>query len=109
MTRFVALVIALLCLASPIPTDAQAPGLPPRDSNPRPHTGTSRIRGRVVAAQTGQPLGRAQVAVAGPAGQGRATTDAAGRYELAGLLAGTYFVNVQRPGYVGLQYGQRRP
>jgi hypothetical protein len=61
MTRFAALLIALFCLAFPLVTDAQAPGLPPRDSNPRPQTGTGTIRGRVVAMQTGQGLRRAQV------------------------------------------------
>src|SRR5687767_11295817 len=108
MTRLVVLVVAFLCLTSPISTEAQAPGLPPRDANVRPQTGTARIRGRVVAMQTGQALRRAQVMLGGPIGR-RAVTDAAGRFEFAGLPAGSFFVNVQKPGYVSLQYGQRRP
>jgi hypothetical protein len=84
--------------------------MPARDT-PAPSTGTARIRGRVVAADTGLPLRRAQVRVA--AADIRlmrmATTDAEGRYEFAGLPAGRYSMFVARNGYVTLQFGQQRP
>lgn len=84
--------------------------MPPRD-NTAPQTGTARIRGRVVAADTGNPLRRAQVRVtAGDIRVNRsATTDAEGRYELNDLPAGRYSMVVARNGYVTLQFGQQRP
>src|SRR5204863_6350750 len=38
-----------------------------------------------------------------------ASTDAAGRYEVAELPAGQYTVSVGRSGYLTLRYGQHRP
>jgi hypothetical protein len=38
-----------------------------------------------------------------------ANTDAEGRYGFANLPAGRYSLNVTKGGYVGLQFGQRRP
>jgi hypothetical protein len=91
----------------PGPPRAQVPA---RDT-PAPPTGTARIRGRVVAADTGLPLRRAQIRV--NAGDIRvmrmATTDAEGRYEIAGLPAGRYAIFVARNGFVTLQFGQQRP
>src|SRR5262245_28961566 len=60
-----------------VPTQA-----PPRDQTQQ-KTGTSRIRGRVIAADTGAPLRRAAVRVSSPdLREGRSTmTDADGRFE----------------------------
>jgi len=84
--------------------------LPPRD-NSAVATGTARVRGQVVAADTGTPLRRATVRVS--SGELRinrsVNTDADGRYELAELPAGRYNIFVTRNGYVALQFGQRRP
>ncbi len=86
--------------------------MPPRDGAvPSEPAGTSRISGRVVAADTGAPLRRAQVRIS--AAELRvnrsATTDAEGRYEFPDLPAGRYNVSVSRSGFVSLSFGQRRP
>jgi protocatechuate 3,4-dioxygenase beta subunit len=82
----------------------------PRESQPPPATAT--IRGRVVAADTGQPLRRAEVhlnqvdserteAAALAKRESRAiSTDGDGRYEFRNLGAGRYYISVNRAPYV---------
>src|SRR5688572_4247253 len=85
-------------------------GQPPaRDAQP-PKTGTSQIRGRILAAD-GPPLRRASVRLSSPEiREGRGTTtDADGRYEFRNLPAGRYTVSASKNGYVTISYGQRRP
>ena len=91
-----------------------APGMPPNVGPPRDtsqKTGTARIRGRVVAADTGQPLRKAQVRASAPElRENRVTsTDADGRFELKELPAGRYNLTVSKGSFVQLQYGQLRP
>ena len=83
---------------------------PPRDTQPMP-TGTARIRGRVLAADTGTPLRRAQVRLTSQniRNAKTATTDTEGRFDLSELPAGRYTLAVSKAGYLTLQYGQRRP
>jgi Carboxypeptidase regulatory-like domain len=88
--------------------------LPARDRPPAPRAGTGVIRGRVVRADTGEPLRRARVRVderstGDLSGPGATMTDAEGRYELAQLPAGRYQLTASRGGYVSVAYGQRRP
>jgi carboxypeptidase family protein len=98
---------AALCLLMLV-AGTQAPQAP-RESQPPPPTAT--IRGRVTAADTGQPLPRAevwlhQVDSAGPDVSATklenrsASTDVDGRYEFKNLGAGRYFISVNRPPYV---------
>ena len=84
--------------------------MPPRDNAATP-TGTARITGRVVAADTGSPIRRAQVNVNSRDAQFNrsVTTDSEGRYELSSLPAGRYRLFVDKAGYVALEYGQARP
>jgi hypothetical protein len=88
------------------------PGMPLRDpSKVAPATGKSVIRGRVVALDTGTPLRRVQIRLAGaevrtPRGT---MTDAQGNYELKELPAGRYQLQASKGGFVTLSYGQRRP
>ena len=105
-------------LAAQAPQGASLPGpptprvqIPPRDGAASLLTGTARIRGRVVAADTGNPLRRAQVRVSAPDLRINrvTTTDGDGRYEAAELPQGRYSIFVSRNGYVSLQFGQRRP
>jgi hypothetical protein len=90
---------------------AQTPVAPPRDRPAQAATGTARIRGRIVAADTGAPLRRAQIRLASPEARLNRTvsTDAEGRFDVTDLPAGSYFLTVTRNGYASLQFGQQRP
>lgn len=86
----------------------------PRDQAHTPRAGTGAIRGRVVRADTGEPLRRVQVHIdewsaKDQSGPTSTMTDAQGRYELTQLPAGTYHLKATRGGYVEVGYGQRRP
>jgi hypothetical protein len=83
---------------------------PPRDNAPQP-TGTGKIIGRVVAADTGSPIRRAMVSINSREGRfSRAvSTNSEGRYELTGLPDGRYRLTVNKAGFVSLEYGQARP
>jgi hypothetical protein len=84
--------------------------MPPRDNVEAP-TGTGKISGRVVAADTGTPIRRAQININSRDAQFNrsVTTDSEGRYEFAGLPEGRYRLFVNKAGYVALEYGQARP
>ena len=100
---------ALLIVLSLSKVLAQAPA-PPRDQTAPAPGGSGRIVGRIVAADTGNPLARARVQVSSPAlaKPRQITTDAIGRYEVTGLGAGRYRILVTRAGFVSLEYGQTR-
>jgi hypothetical protein len=93
---------------SPIQIFAQASA---RDNVAPPVTGTARVIGRVIAADTGNPMANAQVQISSPAlaKPRQVTTDAGGRYEITGLPAGRYKLSVSRLGFVTIEYGQTRP
>jgi hypothetical protein len=83
---------------------------PPRDRVAASLTGTARIRGQIVRADTGAPLPRAQVMLTGEqAIRRQVIADVEGRYEFADLPAGRFTVSATKGGYVTLQYGQTRP
>ena len=88
---------------------AYAQQTPARDAPPP--TGTSAIRGRVIAASGDRPLAKAEVhAIAGAMHVDKAVlTDANGRYEIGELPAGRYTIVASKPNYVRASYGQRRP
>ena len=89
--------------------------LPPRDVA-GPARGTGTIRGRVVAADTGQPLRRARVTLANllspftPAERTvpRTLTDDDGRFALINIAAGSYTVAASKSGYTSARFGSRR-
>lgn len=73
-------------------------------------TGTGRIRGRLVSADTGAPVRRAQVRLSGTDVMPKSTTtDNEGAYEFRDLPAGQFTINATRSGYVSVGYGQTRP
>src|SRR5262245_32043873 len=107
--RFTLLAVpVLICLLAVVEAE-QNPQLPPRDSAPATPGSTARIRGRITAADTAQPLARVQVVLTGSSGQLRVLTNTDGLYEFSGLAAGPYSISASKTGYLNLQYGQRRP
>src|SRR5688572_3149140 len=103
MTRSSAAPLIVLSLSNVL---AQAP-TPPRDQTTPAPVGGGRIVGRVVAADSGNPLARARVQISSPAlpKSRQMTTDASGRYEVTDLGAGRYRILVARAGFVSLEYG----
>jgi hypothetical protein len=84
-----------------IPMPRRSP-MPPRDPSVPPASGTAVLRGRVVAADTGQPLRRATLRMmSGSIRETRATfTDADGIFEFKDLPAGRYSIVAAKSGYV---------
>jgi hypothetical protein len=85
-------------------------GGPVRD-NVEPETGTAKVSGRVISAETGTPIRRAQIRITSRDARTNreASTDSDGRYEFLSLAAGGYRLSVGKAGYVTLEYGQARP
>jgi protocatechuate 3,4-dioxygenase beta subunit len=83
--------------------------IPPRDNTAK--TGTATLRGRIVEADSGQPLRKAQVRIfSQEVRENRmVTTDAQGRYEFKQLQAARYTITASKGSYVSLSYGQTRP
>jgi hypothetical protein len=97
-------------VAPPPPPPPGMAGVPAQRDKPlRP--GTAVLRGRVMAADTGQPLRRAQVRIIAPEIRENrmTTTDVEGRYEFKEVHAGRYTITALKGSYVSLQYGQQRP
>jgi protocatechuate 3,4-dioxygenase beta subunit len=73
-------------------------------------SGTARVKGRVVAAETGAPVRRAQVRISGTDILPKTvTTDNEGAFEFRDLPAGRFTINATKSGYVSVGYGQTRP
>ena len=73
-------------------------------------TGTGRIKGRLMTADTGAPVRRAEVRISGQEIMPKtAITDAEGRFEFRDLPAGKFTLNATKAGFVTVSYGQRRP
>jgi hypothetical protein len=96
--------------AAGVPADG-AMALPPRDQQQPPAVGTSRIRGRIVASDSGRPIRRAVVRLSSAAvRESRSTsTDQDGRFEFTQLPAGAYNISASKSGYVQMGYKQTRP
>jgi hypothetical protein len=73
--------------------------------------GTAVIHGRVVAADTGLPIPRAQVRITQERGTGPGTligTDESGRYASGPVAPGRYMITAEKTGYMRAAYGQRQ-
>lgn len=119
LLRLALVLFMLTCAATP-PALAQSDGGRRRETAPTrgtnrsgsaDATGTARLRGRLFAADTSQPVRFADLRVtAGAQGVSlRVTTDGAGLFDVPGLPAGVYTLVATKPGFVALQFGQRRP
>ena len=121
---FPIIVLLLSTVASAQRLDLQQPPgpgqRPGQGQRPRPQrdaarenrpAGTASISGIVSAADTGRPLKRVRVVVAG-AGAARqarsAMSDERGRFQVPGLPAGEYTITATKAGYVDVMFGQRR-
>ncbi len=78
----------------------------PRD-NPDSKAATSAIRGRVVAANTGEPLRKARVALSSVPEP--VFTDNEGLFAFTNLPAGRYTLTVRKTGYAATTFGTGRP
>jgi protocatechuate 3,4-dioxygenase beta subunit len=104
-------VLCLIITLAPALVTAQTSQMPRDPASTE--KGTAVIKGRVVAADTGKPLRRARVSVAG-IGLGRnaqksTSTGLDGSYVIRDLPAARYRITVTRGGYLRIEYGQRRP
>ncbi len=76
-------------------------------------TGSASLAGIVVADDGGQPARRARVDLADEASTDgsyrNAVTDDEGRFAFAGLPAGEFTLTASKPGYVTLEFGQKKP
>jgi hypothetical protein len=96
------LAVFLICCGTATPA-AQSIAAP-RDARPSNQTtGTGTVRGRVVAvgSDVAAPIRDARVSISTPAGSIEPVfTDASGRFEVDGLLAGRYTLTAEKTGYV---------
>ncbi len=104
-------VLLALAVSPTAPLYVSAQVTPPRATTPAAAKGTAVLSGTVVAADTGAPIRRVQVRATTSDGKDNqvALTDEQGRFELRELVGGRYTVIASRSGFVGVQYGQRRP
>ena len=80
-----------------------------RGFNREPVLGSATIRGRVVAADNGAPVRRAQVRAQGVGPPRLASTDANGNFELRDMPAGRWTLMASKAGFVTRRLGQTRP
>jgi hypothetical protein len=99
-------VAALLFSGSVLAASAQLQ--PPRDTESKPGV----VRGTITSAATAKPLRRARVRLL-PVGDLRggpqltANTNASGRFQIANVPPGTYYLSAERAGYLRVERGQR--
>jgi hypothetical protein len=110
---FRALAVMALVVTTPARSDAQGSGRPARDVSRRADptdASTAVIRGRVVTADAGVPVRRAEISALSSSIDSRtALTDDNGRFELTELPAGKWYLSVAKIGFLTQPVGARRP
>ena len=97
-------VLAFVLALGAFPIDPQQPPAPTRPSQPA--TGTARIQGRVVNADTGAVVRMATIRLTSPDMAGATTsTDTNGRFEFTELPAGRYSIRVSKGGFATTVFG----
>ena len=124
MKYILAVLVLLVAFTDPAGLFAQGPpadlppqgrgGGPPRDAVRAARerlVGTAIIRGRILTADTGMPVRRAQVRaiLAGSRDTRLVTTDAQGTFEFRDLPAGRWELTASKGGFVTMRFGQQRP
>src|ERR1700752_2108930 len=102
--------LAILALATTV-TDRALAQAPVRDAVRSPSIGTAVIAGTVVTDDKDhRPLRRARVLLTNADHENGRTviTDDAGRFAFTALPADRYLLSARKPGYVTLEYGERR-
>ena len=101
LSRAMAFLLALIV----VPIEAQQTRAQPRPAQQA--TGTARIQGRVVNAETGTAVRMATVRLISPDMPGAATTsDGNGRFEFTDLPAGRFTISVAKGGFTTTVFGQ---
>jgi hypothetical protein len=100
---------AAIVLLSPVMLSSRPQPPPPRDRPLARDAGNASIRGRVVAAESNEPLRNARVTLAGDSSVPPTFTGNDGRFTFSALPAGRYTVSARKAGYAPTTYGQRRP
>ena len=106
-------VLALALAASVVLTGQERPRpqvptpVAPRAGGGEPRSGTARLSGTLVAADSGRPVRRASVTLANPESGLRrtATTDEMGRFSFDLLSAGAFTLSANRQGYLDVTFG----
>jgi hypothetical protein len=98
---------ALLLLAVATASGAQTQPATPTADKP------GIVRGRITAADNGRPLRRVRVSLSPaesrPSRPITASTNSQGQFEVTDVAPGPYYVSASGAGFLGTQYGQRRP
>ena len=106
MTRTALVLIVIVMAAVPTSAGAQSPG-----TTAPPPKASATVSGVVIDAQTQAPVRNAAVRInpSESASGGRiAVSDAQGRFEIAGLIGGSYVLAAARADYLPPALGQRR-
>jgi protocatechuate 3,4-dioxygenase beta subunit len=95
---FVAVALAWCAAVSAVAAQQRDPS----SHQPAPATGTARVFGRVVAADTGAPVRNAKVTLSAQELNTTwiATTDDEGRFDLQNMPAATFAIRIQKAGFV---------
>ncbi len=106
-----------LLVATPVRGVAQEQAKPQtaqtatRDNPTTPQSATAALSGRLLAADSGQPVRRATVSIASSENGFRrtATTDQMGAFAFTQLPPGQFTLSATRQGFLDVAYGQRTP